>query len=170
LGAGQHIGSEVGGRGTIGCFSIAGGLIVEIVPRLSMLADRGMAMWWFKRGKRKEIWDEEIQWPIGDIEAAHKIRDICRSAVDSAEKVGGFAGRPDNKNQYEADRYERAAKAAMAIAIKISDDLLRDSSVRQIVNLCMKADDLKTARILFRAIQSISIREDVINEHPILRL
>jgi hypothetical protein len=171
LGAGQYIGSQIGARGTVGGFSVAGGLIVEIVPRLSMLADRGMAMWWFKRGKRKEIWDEEIQWPIGDIEAAHKIRDICRSAVDSAEKVGGFAGRPDNKkNQYEADRYERAAKAAMAIAIKISDDLLRDSSVRQIVNLCMKADDLKTARILFRAIQSISIREDVINEHPILRL
>jgi hypothetical protein len=136
-----------------------------------MLADiQGMAMWWFNKDKRREIWDEEIQWPIGDIEAAHKIRDICRSAVDSAEKVGGFAGRPDNqKNKYETDRYERAAKAAMEIAIKITDDLLRDSSVRQIVSLCVKANDLRTARILFRAIQSVSIREDVLNEHPILR-
>ena len=127
-------------------------------------------MWWFDKGKRKEIWDEDVQWPIGDIEAAHKIRDICRSAVDSAEKVRGFAGRPDNqKNEYETDRYERAAKAAMEIAIKITDDLLRDSSVRQIVSLCVKANDLRTARILFRAIQSVSIREDVLNEHPILR-
>jgi len=136
-----------------------------------MLADiQGMAMWWFNKDKRREIWDEEIQWPIGDIEAAHKIRDICRSAVDSAEKVGGFAGRPDNqKNEYETDRYERAAKAAMEIAIKITDDLLRDSSVRQIVSLCVKANDLRTARILFRAIQSVSLREDVLNEHPILR-
>ena len=136
-----------------------------------MLADiQGMAMWWFNKDKRREIWDEEIQWPIGDIDAAHKIRDICRSAVDSAEKVGGFAGRPDNqKNEYETDRYERAAKAAMEIAIKITDDLLRDSSVRQIVSLCVKANDLRTARILFRAIQSVSIREDVLNEHPILR-
>ena len=57
----------------------------------------------------------------------------------------------------------------MEIAIKISDDLLRDSSVRQIVNLCATASDLKTARILFRAIQSVSIREDVLNDHPILR-
>jgi hypothetical protein len=136
-----------------------------------MLADiQGMAMWWFDKGKRKEIWDEDVQWPIGDIEAAHKIRDICRSAVDSAERVGGLAGSPDNKkNKYETERFERAAKTAMEIAIRISDGLLRDSSVRQIVNLCVKANDLKTARILFRAIQAASIREDVLNDHPILR-
>src|ERR1700737_859497 len=116
-----------------------------------MLADiQGMAMWWFNKDKRREIWDEEIQWPIGDIEAAHKIRDICRSAVDSAEKVGGFAGRPDNqKNEYETDRYERAAKAAMEIAIKITDDLLRDSSVRQIGILCVKPTALSRGGFLF---------------------
>jgi hypothetical protein len=137
-----------------------------------MLADvfKGMAMRWFNKGSRKEVWDENIQWPIGDIQAAHKIREICRSATDSAEKVGGLAVRPDNKNsKYETERYERAAKAAMEIAIKISDDLLRDSSVRQIVNLCAKANDLRTARILFRAIQAVSIREDVLNDHPVLR-
>jgi hypothetical protein len=57
----------------------------------------------------------------------------------------------------------------MEIAIKISDGLLRDSSVRQIVNLCLKANDLKTARILFRAIQSPSIKQEVLNEHSVLR-
>jgi hypothetical protein len=129
-----------------------------------------MAMWLFNRGKRQEIWDEPIQWPIGDIEAAHKIRDICRSAADSAEKKAGFAGSPNGrKDAYEAERYERAGKAAMEIAIKISDDLLRDSSVRQIVDLCVKANDLKTARILFRAIQAVSMREDVLNDYPVLR-
>ena len=126
-------------------------------------------MWWFNKGERKEIWDEDIQWPIGDIEAAHKIRDICRSAAESAEKLAGSADRSDNKIKYEAERYERVAKTAMKIAIKISDDLLRDSAVRQIVNLCLQANDLKTARILFRAIQSVSIREDVLNDYPILR-
>ena len=127
-------------------------------------------MRWFNQGKPREIWDEDIQWPIGDIEAAHKIRDICRSALDSAEKVGVFAGRADDKkNKYETDRFERAAKAAMEIAIKISDDLLRDSAVRQIVNLCVRANDLRTARILFRAVQAVSIREDVLADHPVLR-
>jgi hypothetical protein len=130
----------------------------------------GMAMRWFNQDKRQEIWDEPIQWPIGDIEAAHKIRDICRSASTSAEKVGGFTGRPDDKkNLYEAERYQQAAKAAMEIAIKISDDLLRDSAVRQIVDLCMKAKNLRTARILFRAIQTASMKEEVINDHPMLR-
>jgi hypothetical protein len=126
-------------------------------------------MWWFNKGERKEIWDEDIQWPIGDIEAAHKIRDICRSAADSAEKLAGSADRSDNKIKYEVERYERAAKTAMKIAIKVSDDLLRDSAVRQIVNLCLQANDLRTARILFRAIQSVSIKEDVLNDYPILR-
>jgi hypothetical protein len=127
-------------------------------------------MWWFNKTKRTEIWDEDIQWPLGDIEAAHRIRDICRSAADSAVKVGGSAGRADTRNnQYETERYERAAKVAMEIAIKISDDLLRDSSVRQIVDLCVTAKDLRTARILFRAIQAVSIREDVLKEHPALR-
>ncbi len=131
---------------------------------------QGGAMWWFNSDKRQEIWDEDIQWPMGDIEAAHKIRDICRSAADSAEKVAAFTGRPDNKKyKYESERYERAAKTAMEIAIKISDDLLRDSSVRQIVNLCVTANNLRTARVLFRAIQAVSMREDVLKEHPILR-
>ena len=148
-------------------------------------------MWWFDKDKRerKEVWDEEIQGPIGDIEAAHIIRDICRSAADSAERTGGVAERQENKsnknnktnknknsedkdakrNAHEADRHERAAKAAMEIAIKISDELLRDSSVRQIVDLCMKAGDLRTARILFRAIQTPSIKAEVGNDHPTLR-
>jgi hypothetical protein len=127
-------------------------------------------MWWFDRPKRQEVWDEEIQWPIGDIEAAQKIRGICRFAADSAEKIAGGAGRPENKkSRYEVERYERASKAAMEIAIKMSDDLLRDASVRQIVDLCMKAGDLRTARILFRAIHAVSIREDVLTDHPSLR-
>ena len=137
-----------------------------------MLASiKGVPMRWFTRSKREEIWEQEIQWPIGDIEAAHRIRDICRSAVDSAGKVSGFAGRPDSrKNKNESDRYERAAKTAMEITIRISDDLMRDASVRQIVELCMTARDLKTARILFRAIQAETIRDEVLNDHPMLRL
>jgi hypothetical protein len=129
-----------------------------------------MAMRWFNRSKPREIWDEPIEWPVGDIEAAHKIRDICRAAADSAEKVAGFAGRFDNdKKKSEFERYERAAKTAMAIAMKIVDDLLRDSAVRQIVGLCLMANDQRTARILFRAIQAASIREEVLQDHPILR-
>jgi hypothetical protein len=126
-------------------------------------------MWWFNKAERKEIWDEDIRWPIGDIEAAHRIRDICRSAEDSAARVNGSAVRSNNPTHTETERYQRAAKAAMEIALKISDDLLRDASVRTIVDLCVRADDIRTARILYRAIQAESIRQDVLNDHPILR-
>lgn len=136
-----------------------------------MLAEfQGRTMWRFNKAERKEIWEEQIQWPIGDIDAAHRIREICRSATDSAEKIGGSAGLLENgKGNYDAERYQRAARAAMEIAIKISDDLLRDASLRQIVSLCVKANDLKTGQILFRAVQAPSIREDLLNDHPVLR-
>jgi hypothetical protein len=127
-------------------------------------------MRWFNRSKPKEVWDEDIQWPIGDIEAAHKIRDICNSAAGSAEKVDRQVGGAETKaNKYEAERYKRAAKTAMEIAMKISDDLVRDSAVCQIVLLCLEANDLKTAVTLFRAVQAISIRNDMLNDYPVLR-
>ena len=136
-------------------------------------------MRWFNKDERKEIWDEAIQWPIGDIEAADKIRNICRSAGDSAERIGGVAGpagnkkpnnkKPDHNKGDDTERYQRAAKAAMEIAMKISDDLMRDAAVREIVELCLKANDTRTARILFRAIHAVSIREAVLSEHPDLR-
>ena len=131
-------------------------------------------MWWLGRKKPGEIWEEQIQLPIGDIEAAEKIRNICRSAADSAERVGApmvsRRKRKDRKAEArDSGRYQSAARTAMEIAMKISDDLMRDSAVGQILDLCMKANDMKTARILFRAIQAVSIRETVLNDHPALR-
>jgi hypothetical protein len=134
-------------------------------------------MWWFRKEEPKEVWDEEIHGPIGDIEAAEKIREICRSAADSAERLGRPAGLADGKHNManntqgepDSERYQRAARTAMEIAMKISDDLMRDAAVREIVDLCVKANDLRTAPILFRAIQAASIREEVLNDHPVLR-
>ena len=124
-----------------------------------------MAMRWFNKPKPKEIWEEPVAGPLGDIEAAHRIRDICRAAADSAAKAGAPGGK---SQQHDFQRYERAARAAMETAMKISDDLLRDTAVRQIIDLCLTADDARTARILFRAIQAPSIREEVLRDHPLL--
>lgn len=126
----------------------------------------GAGMQWFKRTQRKDIWDEALEGPYGDIEAAKLIRDICSSAADSAEKVGSAADRTHTKIKQEVERYERAARAAMGIAMKVSDELVRDAAVRQIVELCLKAGNVTTAKTLFRAIQSKSIRDDVLREYP----
>jgi hypothetical protein len=130
-------------------------------------------MLWSARQKPVEVWDEAIQWPIGDIEAAEKIRAICRSAADSAEQVAALSGirtkSLEKKQKLESGRYERAAKVAMEIAMKVSDDLMRDAAVRDIIDLCLKAGDLKTAKILFRAIQAPSLRDTVLRDHPDLQ-
>ena len=118
-------------------------------------------MSWFARKTRKDIWDEAIEWPLGDIEAADRIRAICEAAAASAAGSG-------RNNKRESERYERAARSAMEIAMKISDGLMRDDAVSRIVDLCMKANDIKTAQILFRAIHASWIRETVQRDHPAL--
>jgi hypothetical protein len=129
----------------------------------------GAGMQWFKRTQRKDIWDDALDGPFGDIEAAKLIREICSSAADSAEKVGTAIDRTHKKIKRDVERYEGAARAAMGIAMKVSDELLRDAAVRQIVELCVKAGNGTTAKTLLRAIQSKSIREDVLSEHPELQ-
>jgi hypothetical protein len=123
---------------------------------------------WFSKREHKEVW-EDIKLPMSDdFEAARKIREICNSAASSAEKAGTQTG-TDEATRHAAERYKTAAKVAMEIAIKISDDLLRDAAVCQIVVLCMKANDLKPAGILFRAVQEASLRENLLRDHPALR-
>lgn len=123
-------------------------------------------MQWFKRAQRRDIWDDALEPPAGDIEAAKRIREICNSAADSAGIAGAAADRGHRKVKPEVERYERAARAAMEIAMKVSDELLRDAAVREIVELCLKAGNVATAKTLFRAIQAKSIRDDLLREFP----
>ncbi|HEX7921336.1 MAG TPA: hypothetical protein VF583_10315 [Bradyrhizobium sp.] len=125
-------------------------------------------MWLFNKARRTDIWDDPVAQPLGDIEAAQRIRAICRDAAGCAEAISSPGTRSPAKQQIERDRYERAAKVAMEIAMKISDQLVRDSAVREIVGLCMKANNIKTGRALFRAIHASSIKAEVLKEHPTL--
>jgi hypothetical protein len=119
-------------------------------------------MRWFCRGTKKEVWDIDLEQPMGDIEAARKIREICDAAAAAAKKI-------TEGNKMEIGRFGSAAKTAMEVAIRISDDGLRDSALRDIVNLCVKASDLKTALILARSIRTVSIQEDVLKDNPLIR-
>lgn len=126
-------------------------------------------MWLFNKVKRTDIWDDPVAQPLGDIEAAQRIRAICRDAAGCAEAIGSPGKRSPKQRQIERDRYERAAKVAMETAMKISDELVRDSAVREIVGLCMKANNIKTGRALFRAIHAGSIKAELLKEHPTLQ-
>src|SRR5947208_17004989 len=61
----------------------------------------GMAMRWFGKTKQVEVWDEPVEGLVGDIEAAKRIRVICRAATDSAHRIGDAADRSNTKLKNE---------------------------------------------------------------------
>jgi hypothetical protein len=127
-------------------------------------------MRWFQKTRQPDAWEVADAHPLGDIEAAHRIREICASAETIAEKMTATGGRAPEKNKAaETERYQAAIKRALEIAMKISDDPMRDVSVGQIIGLCVTVDHMKTARILVRAIKSESTRAELIAGNPALR-
>ncbi len=125
-------------------------------------------MHWFRKTREPDVWEVAEPKPLGDIEAAQKIREICASAGSLAEKMAA-GGRHANKDKAtETERYQAAIKRALEIAMKISDDAMRDVSVGQIIGLCVTVDHMKTARILVRAIKSESTRLELIAGNPAL--
>jgi hypothetical protein len=126
-------------------------------------------MRWFNREKQPDVWEVADDHPLGDIDAAHRIRDICASAGAIAEKLVAAGARDAEKNlAADAARYQAAIKRALEIAMQISDDSMRDVSVSQVIRLCVKVDHLKTARVLLRAVQSERSRAELVADHPVL--
>ena len=124
-------------------------------------------MRWFHSERQPDVWEVADDQPLGDIGAAHKIRDICASAGTIAERLVA-AGGPDAEKKLAADaeRYQAAIKRALEIAMQISDDSMRDVSVSQIIKLCVQVNHLKTAKVLLRAIQSEKTRAELVAGHP----
>ena len=123
-------------------------------------------MRWFEKERKPDVWEVADDQPLGDIGAAHKIREICASAGAIAEKMAAVGRDAEKKRAEDAERYQAAIKRALEVAMQISDDSMRDVSVSQIIKLCVRADHLKTAGVLLRAIQSEKTRAELVAEHP----
>ena len=124
-------------------------------------------MRWFHSERQPDVWEVADDQPLGDIGAAHKIRDICASAGAIAERLVAAGGRDAGKKlAADAERYQAAIKRALEIAMQISDDSMRDVSVSQVIRLCVQLDHLKTARVLLRAIQSEKTKAELVADHP----
>jgi pentatricopeptide repeat protein len=127
-------------------------------------------MTWFRKDEPREAWEIDDEGAIDDIKAARQIREICNSVSGSAERVAVLFYGPNNKSKKrEIDRYKRARKLAEKKVEQISDKLLRDTALNQILNFCMKANDIESAEKLFHQLQTTMIKENVISEHPIFR-
>jgi len=126
-------------------------------------------MSWFQRDRQPEVWEVADDQPLGDIGAAHKIREICAAAAAIVEAMAAAGGRnAEQKRAADAERYQAGIKRAIEIAMQISDDSMRDVSVSQIIRLSVKVDHLKTARTLLRAIRSQKTRAELVAESPAL--
>jgi len=126
-------------------------------------------MSWFRRDRQPEVWEVADDQPLGDIGAAHKIREICAAAAAIVEAIAAAGGRnAEQKRAADAERYQAGIKRAIEIAMQISDDSMRDVSVSQIIRLSVKVDHLKTARTLLRAIRSQKTRAELVAESPAL--
>ena len=129
--------------------------------------ERTCAMRWLHKERQPDVWEVADDEPLGDIGAAHKIRDICASAGTIAERLTAAGGRHAEKQQAaDAERYQAAIKRALEISMQISDDSMRDVSVSLIIKLCVQVDHLKTAKVLLRAIQSEKTRAELVANHP----
>jgi len=102
--------------------------------------------------------------PIGDLEAAKRVSRLCEGAAEIAKNVSNGSG-----DTSEMAQYEQAAEAAMHMVLKISDELVRDAAMRQIIELCVQANSLRTAEVLLRGIRAKSVREAVLSDNPVLR-
>ena len=127
-------------------------------------------MTWFRKGEPREAWEIDDGGSVGDIEVARQIREICNSVADSAEAVSVlYYGPSTETKKRQIDRYERAKKRAEKKIEQISDELLRDTAIYQVLNFCMKARDVENAEGLFHQIQTARIAALVKSEHPMFR-
>jgi hypothetical protein len=128
-------------------------------------------MTWFRKGEPREAWEIDDEGSLGDIIVARQIREICNSVADSAEAVSVlyYGPRTETKKR-QIDRYERAKKRAEKKLEQISDELLRDAAIYQVLNFCMKATDVENAERLFHQLQTTTIKRIAMSEHPMFAM
>ena len=100
-----------------------------------------------------------------EAQALTKIRNMCSVATASAESVAQSSY--DDLVKGEKQRFESAKRMSLELAKDITDVSYRDTALLHIVELCMKANDIETARILVRGIQTGMIREKLLEEYPV---
>ena len=100
----------------------------------------------------------------GEAQSLNKIINMCTVATASAERAALNPHADESKG--ERQRFESAKRMSLQLAKEITDVSYRDAALEHIVELCMKANDLETARILISGIQTEVIRERLLEEYP----
>jgi hypothetical protein len=127
-------------------------------------------MKWFKKrlnAPLSTVQDSASDLKIDDdARALTKIRNMCAVVAASAESLAQSSY--EDLAKAERQRFESAKRMSLELARNITDASYRDSAIQHIVELCMTAKDIDTARILVRGIQSGAIREQLLEQHPVI--
>jgi hypothetical protein len=125
-------------------------------------------MKWFRKPPKAPNSPASTSDPKIDVElqALTKIRNMCAVAAASAESVAQSSY--DDFAKGEKQRFESAKRMSLELAKDITDVSYRDTALQHIVELCMKANDIETARILVRGIHTGMIREKLLEEYPVV--
>jgi hypothetical protein len=100
-----------------------------------------------------------------DARTLARIRNVCAAATESAASASTS---PDNLAKVQRQRFESAKRMSLKLAKTIVDASCLDSALHHIIELCMDANDIESPRILVRGIQSSAIREQLLEEHPVI--
>jgi hypothetical protein len=127
-------------------------------------------------GAVEEIERREKQRPAqqddaldGEAKEVMRIKMICEVARGSAEAVR--EGKVDAEwFDHERKRYEKHRAMALDASKTLTDKFYRDAATHSIIDLCMIAGDRKAARALFRSVHTSTIRDEILEAHPMLRV
>jgi hypothetical protein len=99
-------------------------------------------------------------------EALSRIRSMCTVVMTGAE--GLAQTNHGDLSRVERLRFASARRMSLELARTIADASCRDAALQQIIELCMKANDTETSRILVQGVLSEAIREELFLAHPAL--
>jgi hypothetical protein len=119
----------------------------------------------FKRSSKAQADTAQSSKIDGAAQLLNKIVNMCSVAAASAESAALNPHADLSKG--ERQRFESAKRISLQLAKEITDVSCRDAALEHIVELCMKANDLETARILIGGIQTEVIRKRLLEEYPV---
>ena len=91
------------------------------------------------------------------------VRTLCQIYGSCAEIVGRDSD--EQGSQYEKDQYERGRMEVLQIAVKLTDELFRDSALRASLDFCMKARDLQFATMIAKAVTTVTVQEKIVKDY-----
>jgi hypothetical protein len=96
-------------------------------------------------------------------QAAFRVTGKCLAANSSLE---GLTNVDPERRQFEKADYEHHLVEAIASALAIRDEFYKGLAIRQIINVCRRANDLDIAKTLFKEVDHHSLREQIVKDAP----